>query len=293
MSPGSATGVPFAPHAIPRTWRMGGAGNPDAGTGVSDTVTVLSVDVPVLRLDLELARDITEGIVGLLSRYAPDTRWAPPVEDADRPARDFAERLRRRDVREVLYLRDLEAEPRWPSFWNGDDSNHDRVFVRVATAREQVDYAEAVFTGSLVHWEAARADLEGRVAFQEMSPDRHWSLQLETAETVVREMGLTPIPPAAMGLRFGPWSLRTLLDPRLHTLRIVGEEVGRLTDAIRQMKGVHSPAQAHKHVISVLRLGYDIGALSDALDGRTPASLVELNGWLAERNPPFAWTRAG
>jgi len=252
---------------------------------------VLSVDLAVLRLDLDLARHITEGIVGLLSRFAPDVRAGAPDEDP--PASDFAERLRRRDVREVLYLRDLEAEPRWPALWNESDSNHDRVFVRVATERERVEYAAAVFTGSLVHWEAARSDLEGRVAFEDMSPDRHWSLELETAETVVREMGLTPIPPAAMGLRFGPWSLRTLLDPRLHTLRIVGDEVGRLAEAIRKMKGVHSPGQAHKLVYTVLRLGYDIGALSDALDGRTPASLVELNGWLVERSPPFAWTRAG
>lgn len=245
----------------------------------------------MLRLDLDLARHINEGIVGLLSKFGPDIR--PAQVDADRPAPDFADTLRRRDVREVLYLRDLEAEPRWPALWNADDSNHDRVYVRVATERESIEYAEAVFTGSLVHWEHARADLEGRVAFGEMSPDRHWSLKLETAETVAREMGLTPIPPAAMDLRFGPWSLRTLLDPRQHTLRIVGEEVSRLAEAIRKTKGVRSPAQAYTRVLDVLRLGYDIGALSDALDGRTPASLVELNGWLVERSPPFAWTREG
>lgn len=252
---------------------------------------MLSVEVPVLRLDLDLARHITEGIVGLLSRFAPDSR--PPASDDDRPAHEFADRLRRRDVREVLYLPDLEAEPRWPALWNENDSNHDRVFIRVTTEREAVEYAAAVFTGSLVHWEAARANLDGQVVFEGMSPDRHWSLKLETAETVVREMGLTPIPPAAMGLRFGPWSLHTLLDPRLHTLRIVGDEVARLADAIRKTKGVRSPAQAYTRVLDVLRLGYDIGALADALEGRTPDSLVELNGWLAERNPPFAWTRAG
>ena len=291
MSGGCATGVPSLTHAIPGTWRSDPSGNPDARTGVSDEGTVVLSVEEVLRLNLDLARHITEGIVGLLSRFAPDSR--PPPADEDRPALDFADRLRRRDVREVLYLPELEAEPRWPALWSENDSNHERVFVRVATERETVEYAEAVFNGSLVHWGAARANLEGQVAFEEMSADRHWSLKLETAETVVREMGLTPIPPAAMGLRFGPWSLRTLLDPRLHTLRIVGDEVSRLADAIRKTKGVRSPSQAYKTVLDVLRLGYDIGALAEALDGRTPESLVELNGWLAERNPPFAWTRAG
>lgn len=240
-------------------------------------------------LDLDLARHITEGIVGLLSRYSPDS---PPAPE-DRPAREFAERLRQRDVREVLWLPDLEPEPHWPALWNGNDSNHERVFVRVRTDRTAVEYAEAVFSGSLVHWEKASADLEGLVTFADMDPDRHWALKLEPAETVLREMGLTPIPPAAMRLRFGRWALRTLLDPRLHTLRIVGEEVGRLAEAIAKTKGIRSPAQAYTRVLGVLRMGYDIGTLADALEGRTPTSLVELSSWLSERDPPFAWTRAG
>ena len=239
-------------------------------------------------LDLDLARRITEGIVGLLSQHSPGAHPHPE----DRPAREFAERLGRRDVREVLYLPDLQAEPRWPALWNPEDSNHDRVFVRVATERTRVEYAEAVFTGSLVHWESAVADPEGRVVFSGMDPDRHWALKLEVAETVVREMGLTLIPPAAMSLRFGRWTLSTLLDPRMHTLRIVGEEVGRLAEAIAQTKGVRSPAQAYTRVLDLVRLGYDIGALADALEGRTPASLAELSSWLSERDPPFAWTRA-
>lgn len=240
-------------------------------------------------LALDLARNITEGIVGLLSRFSPDSHPSPE----DRPASEFADRLRQRDVREILWLPELEAEPRWPSLWNANDSNHDRVFVRVRTDRTVVEYAEAVFNGSLVHWETASADVDGSVAFAEMNPDRHWSLKLEPAETVLREMGLTPIPPAAMSLRFGQWSLKTLLDPRLHTLRIAGEEVGRLAEAIAKTKGIRSPAQAYQRVLAVLRMGYDIGTLADALDGRTPASLVELSSWLSERDPPFAWTRTG
>jgi hypothetical protein len=243
--------------------------------------------MPVLSLDL--AKKINEAIVALLSAHAPGTSR----EEEDAVSHEFAERLRRRDVREVVVLADLEPEPRWPSAWNPEDSNHQRVLVRVHTERARVEYAVAVFTGSLVHWESALADAEGRVLFREMDPDRHWSLKLEVAETVLREMGLTAIPPAAMGLRFGRWSLRTLLDPRLHTLQIVGEEVARLAEAIRRVKGVTSASDAYNRVLLLLRLGYDIGTLADALEGRTPSSLVELSGWLSEKDLPYAWTRAG
>lgn len=242
-------------------------------------------------LDLDLARHITEGIVGLLARHSPDVRPTSEMGVEDRTGREFAERLRQRDVREVLYLRDLEAEPRWPALWNPNDSNHERVYVRVRTERTEVEYSVAVFSGSLVHWETALADLDGAVRHSEMSADRHWSLKLEVAETVLREMGLTTIPPAAMSLRFGQWSLRTLLDPRLHTMRVVGEEVARLAESIRKTKGIRSPGDAYKRVLLLLRMGYDIGTLADALDGRTPANLVELGTWLEERDPPFAWTR--
>lgn len=239
-------------------------------------------------LDLDLARHITEGIVGLLRRYAPEA----PAPSDDRPGRELADRLQRRDVREVLYLPEREAGG-WPTLWNADESNHERVFLRVATERTRVEYAAAVVTGSLVHWERAVADVpEGNVVYMELDPDRHWALKLEPAETVAREMGLTLIPPAAMGLRFGPWPLRTLLDPRKHTLRQVGEEVGRLAESLRQTKGIRSPAQAYQRVLDVLRLGYDLGTLSGALDGRTPGSLAELHTWLEEREQPFAWTRA-
>ena len=50
---------------------------------------------------------------------------------------------------------------------------------------------------------AGEADAGGKVEWAEMEPDRHWSMKLETPETLLREMGLTLIPPAAMGLRFG------------------------------------------------------------------------------------------
>ena len=239
-------------------------------------------------LDLDLARHITEGIVGLLRRYAPEAHAAPE----DRPARELADRLQRRDVREVLYLPDLEPEPRWPAVWNANDSNHERVFLRVLTERARVEYACAVVTGSLVHWERAIADPEGNVVYTELDPDRHWSLKLEPAEIAVRELGLTLIPPAAIGLRFGPLPLRTLLDPRKHTLRQVGEEVARLAESLRETKGIRSPAQAYQRVLDVLRLGYDLGTLSGALDGRTPSSLAELHTWLEEREQPFAWTRS-
>ena len=72
----------------------------------------------------------------------------------------------------------------------------------------------AVFTGSLVHWERAVAKADGTVDWSPMEPDRHWSMKLETPETLLREMGLTLIPPAAMALRFGHWTLSELLDPR-------------------------------------------------------------------------------
>lgn len=241
-------------------------------------------------LDLDLARRITEGIVGLLRRYAPES--AAQAATDDHPAGELADRLQRRDVREVLYLPDLEPEPRWPALWDANDANHERVFIRVLTERARVEYASAVVTGSLVHWERAIADPEGNVVYAAMDPDRHWSLKLEPAETVAREMGLTLIPPAAIGLRFGPLPLRTLLDPRAQTLRHVGEDVARLAESLRRTKGIRSPAQAYQRVLDVVRLGYDLGTLSGALDGRTPASLAELHTWLEEREQPFAWTRA-
>lgn len=239
-------------------------------------------------LDLELARRITEGIVGLLARWAPEAQPYPE----DRPALEFAQKLRRRDPREILYLPELAIEPAWPPLpLVEDDSNHERVLIRVETGLARVEYACAVFTGSLVHWERAIAVADGSVEWVEMAPDRHWSMKLETPETLLREMGLTLIPPAAMSLAFGRWSLRALLDPREHNLAAAGREVARLSESILHAKGVHSPAKAYERVIHVLRLGYDLGSLADTLQGREPSSLVELHTWLADRPPPFAWTR--
>ena len=238
-------------------------------------------------LDLDLARRINEGIVGLLTRWAPDPQPWPE----DRSAAEFAEKLRRRDTREILYLPDLEAEPRWPDLYSPDDSNQERVFVRVEKARAHVDYASAVFNGSLVHWELARAALDGAVAFTPLSPDRHWSLTLESAETLLREMGMTLVPPAALTVRWGRWSLGELLDPRAGNLYFAGQEVAHLAEAIRHAKGVRSPAQAYQRVLVTLRLGYDLATIAEALEGRSPSSLAELSTWLEERQPPFAWTR--
>ncbi len=238
-------------------------------------------------LDLELARRINEGIVGLLTRWAPDAQPWPE----DHSASEFAEKLKRRDTREVLYLPELAAEPRWPEVFNPDDPNQERVFVRIESKRDHVDYASAVFDGSLVHWEHARAALDGSVAFSTLSPDRHWGLSLEPAETLLREMGMTLIPPAALAVTWGRWTLGELLDPRAGNLYFAGQEVGHLAEAILHTKGVRSPAQAYQRVLVTLRLGYDLGTLSAALDGRSPKSLAELSTWLEERQPPFAWTR--
>src|SRR2546426_9401406 len=117
-------------------------------------------------LDLELARRITEGIVALLARYAPDARPWPE----DRSAAEFAGKLRRRETREIVYLPDrLDG---WPTFFTEDDPprNLEQVFLRVGRAERTVRYACAVFTGSLVHWVAASADVHGTVSYAEMDP---------------------------------------------------------------------------------------------------------------------------
>src|SRR5579859_4267719 len=181
----------------------------------------LGVVARVPLLDLELARRITEGIAYLLSRWAPDAQPWPE----DRSAPEFAEKLRRRDPREIIYLREA-IEPCWPHFRSDDDPNRERVFVRVAVKGERVEFASAVFTGSLVHWEAASADVYGELTWLAMDPDQHLAMRLEAAETLLREMGLTLIPPAAMSLTFGKWSLAVLLDPRMQNLREAGEDVG-------------------------------------------------------------------
>lgn len=239
-------------------------------------------------LDLDLARRITEGVVALLSRWAPD---AQPWPDDPAPASEMVAKLRRRDLREILYLPDLQAEPRWPELYEQDDSNKERVFIRIATTRERVEYASAVFNGSLVHWESAIADLDGRVTFSAMDPDRHWGVDLVAAETLLREMGLTLIPPAALSLSLGRWTLLELLDPRIYNLYAAGQEVGRLADQIRETKGVRSAAQAYGRVLGLVRLGYDLGTLAATMEGRSPKSLQELSTWLAEKPPPFSWTR--
>jgi hypothetical protein len=239
-------------------------------------------------LDFELARSINEAIVWLLKRYEPDAGPWP----ADGSAREFADALRRRDPREVLYLPDLAAAPRWPDeIFRDDDPNHERVFVRVGTTRDQVDYAAAVFNGSLVHWEHLRATIAGEVTFDPMDPDQHWSMKLEPAETLLREKGLTLIPPAVMRLRFGTWPLSGLLDPRADRLREAGAELERVADSLMQTKGIRSRAQAYQTVMKILRMGYDPATLAAALEGRQPASLVELFWWLEERGAPFQWTR--
>lgn len=238
-------------------------------------------------LDLDLARRITEGIVALLARWAPDAQPWPE----DRSAAEFAEKLRRRDAREILFLPELQAEPRWPELYEPDDSNKDRVFVRVRTERERVEYGSAIFNGSLVHWETAVADVHGRVRFRAMDPDRHWSEDLQTPEAILREMGMTLIPPAALPLSFGKWKLVELLDPRVYNLYAAGQEIARLAEAIRAAKGVRSDAHAYQRVLDLVRLGYDPGTLHAAVDGRSPESLQQLSQWLADQPPPFAWTR--
>lgn len=246
-------------------------------------------------LDLDVARGITEGIVLVLARLGLDasapaaSTVAPATDRAE--AHEYAERLRRRDLREVLLLRDLEVEPRWPDLWNPRDSNHERVFIRVGADRDRVYYASAIFNGSLVHWEAATADTTGSVTWSQMDPDRHWTLNLQASEKPLREMGLTVIPPAALPLKFGRWTLAALLNPREHNLRAAADEVQRVAESIRNIKGIRSPAQAYERVLNLLRLGYDLSALAVELEGRTPESLAELTTWLTERNPPFAWTR--
>ena len=234
-------------------------------------------------LDLELARRITEGIAYLLSRWAPDAQPWPE----DRSAPEFAEKLRRRDPREIIYLREA-IEPCWPHFRSDDDPNRERVFVRVAVKGERVEFASAVFTGSLVHWEAASADVYGELTWLAMDPDQHLAMRLEAAETLLREMGLTLIPPAAMSLTFGKWSLAVLLDPRMQNLREAGEDVGRLADLLQEVKGAGG---RYKQVLDLLRKGYDLGTLENALAGRSPVSMAEVTHWLSERPPPFAWTR--
>src|SRR5574341_1687661 len=215
-------------------------------------------------LDLDLARRITEGIVGLLSRWAPDALPWPE----DRSAAEFAERLRKRDPREVLYVAELEPGPVFPEAYSEDDSTQERVLIRVETLRHRVHYAEAVFHGSLVHWRHVTAHVTGGIESAPIDPDRHWAMKLEGPEALLREMGLTPIPPAAMALRFGPWRLSELLDPHSDQLYAAGQEVLRLSDAILHAKGVRSPAQAYQRVLALLRLGYDLGTLTATLDGR-------------------------
>lgn len=163
--------------------------------------------------------------------------------------------------------------------------------MRVGATSSHVDFASAVFNGSLVHWELARAGVDGSAAFMPLSPDRHWSLALEPAETLLREMGLTLVPPAALALSWGRWTLGELLDPRAGNLYFAGQEVARIAEAILHAKGVRSPTQAYQRVLVTLRLGYDLGTLAAAIEGRTPTSLAELSTWLEERQPPFAWTR--
>ena len=239
-------------------------------------------------LDLDLARRITEGVVALLSRWAPD---AQPWPDDPAPASELVTKLRRRDLRGILYLPDLQAEPRWPELYEQDDSNKERAFIRIATTRTRVEYASAVLNGSLVHWESAFADVDGRVTFRAMDPDRHYGVDLAAAETLFREMGLTLIPPAALGLSLAHGTLLELLDPRIYNLYAAGQEVARLAEQIRQTKGVRSAAQAYGRVLALMRLGYDLDTLSATLEGRSPQSLQELSTWLAERPPPFSWTR--
>ena len=245
------------------------------------------MSVPLL--DPELAKRITDQIVLLLAR------WAPGAQETatDSSASEFAEKLRRRDTREVLYLPELAAGPRWPeAIYSQDDDNQQRVFIRVETGRERVDWASAVFNESLVHWEHASATLDGTMTFVPMDPDRHWQTKLEIPETLLREMGLTLVPPAALGFHFGKWRLRQLLDPRHSVLLEVGRELEGMANSLLKTKGIRSPAHAYQRVLDILRLGYDPGTLAAALEGRTPASLVELNSWMEERNPPFSWTRS-
>lgn len=242
-------------------------------------------------LDLELAKSISDKIAALLARWAPDADSEPGPE-RDGTAAEFAEKLRRRDLREIQYLGDLEASPRWPEgLWVPDEPNHERVLIRVETARDRVDWAVAVFNGSLVHWEHTTATVDGALTTRVMAPDTHWQLKLEPVEACMREMGLTLVPPAAMRLRFGQWRLSELLDPRGRALFDASRELEHLANSLLDAKGIRSPAQAYQRVLGLLRLGYDPGTLAAALEGRKPTSWVELSGWIEERNPPFAWTR--
>ena len=240
-------------------------------------------------LDLELAKRIADKLALLLGRYAPEA--GPRPEDPS-AAGEFAKTLRRRDLREVIYLPELAAEPRWPEeLYRAADANQERVLVRVSTTRDRMEWACAIFHGSLVYWEQVTADVEGKVAFSSMDPDAAWAAKLEEPEKVLREKGLTLIPPAAMRLAWGRWLLRDLLDPRRGTMSEVGQEVERMAASLLKTRGTQTPNRAYQRVLEILRLGYDPGTLAAALDGRIPESLVELNRWLEERNPPYAWTR--
>src|SRR6476659_6049849 len=91
------------------------------GAGSQTTRERASVLESVPLLDLEPARRITGGIVGLLARWAPEAQPYPE----DRPALEFAQKLRRREPREILYLPELAIEPAWPPLpLVEDDSNH-------------------------------------------------------------------------------------------------------------------------------------------------------------------------
>ncbi len=237
-------------------------------------------------LDPDLARRVAEGIAALLSRWAPDARPWPE----DLSGREFAEKLRRHDLREVLYLPDLRSEPAWPQLWNPNDPNHERVFLRVRTERERVEFASAVFGGSLVHWEVAVVDAHGRPTYERMTPDRHWSLKLDPVETLVREMGLTLVPPAAMTLSFGRWTLLQLLDPRAEVAREAAAEVERIADSVAGSGGARGTGQTFARVLGLVRTGYDLASIARAIDGRTPTTIPEVQRWLSEE-PPFGWTR--
>ena len=239
-------------------------------------------------LDLDLARNINEAIVALLRRGGPDGRPFPE----DHPGAEIARDLPRRESREILYLPDLAVEPAWPPVPPGAQENREQIFIRVATARERVTYAAAVFTGNLVHWRRVEARVpSGELTSVPLDPDSHWSLGLETAEKAFREKGLTAIPPAVLSLVWGRWTLADLLDPVGRNLSAAREEMNALATLLQSAKTARNPARAYDMVVNVLRLGYDLATLADAVKGREPSSYVELNGWLAERAPPFAWTR--
>ncbi|HVO29856.1 MAG TPA: hypothetical protein VMV18_03935, partial [bacterium] len=151
--------------------------------------------------------------------------------------------------------------------------------------------AVAVFHGSLVHWEHLTATVDGTLSWRAIDPDSHWRMKLETAESVLREKGLTLIPPAAMKLHFGPRRLEVLLDPRQAEIFEAAREIESIAGSLLATHGIRSRPHAYQRLLDLLRFGHDPGTLVAVLENRRPATYAELVSWISERSAPFSWTR--